>query len=579
MNRTVLLAMLFGAPAFAQTTFTVTTTADDGAGSLRQAILDANANAGADAIHFDVPGSGVRTITLGSDLPMITDLVVIDGLTQPGAHCDPWPPTLLIEVTGELDDAFEIDASGGGSTIRGLVLNGYSGSGIDVSAADIRIECNFIGTNPAGTAAQTGGVFSEGVSLYQASGIVIGGPGPGRRNLISGNGDQEITLFTSTGVVIQGNFLGTDVTGTVDLSSSGGGVEGISVSQASDIVIGGTDHDEGVCNRACNLISGHDDEAVGVSSASEVTIQGNFIGPDVTGSVILGGEEEGVSVYLASDVTIGGTEPGAGNVIAGFGTQGVVIRASDTDPALGNAVLGNAIFANGLLGIDLSPPGTADGPTPNDPGDGDEGPNRLQNFPEFASATGDGVALTVAYVVPTATANAAYPLRVEFFLADADDEEGRWFIGSDTYEAADAEQQAVAAFAPAHPVLNGDRIVATATDADGNTSEFGAAVTVVGSAVTNESGAEAPSGFALSAAYPNPFNPSTVLTLDVPEAGRVTVAVFDLLGRRVALLHDGVLAAGTHALRFDAAGLPSGVYLIRATSGETVLTRRVTVVR
>ena len=97
--------------------------------------------------------------------------------------------------------------------------------------------------------------------------------------------------------------------------------------------------------------------------------------------------------------------------------------------------------------------------------------------------------------------------------------------------------------------------------------------------VANEPGVETPSGFALSEAYPNPFNPSTVLTLAVPEAGRVTVVVYDALGRQVATLHDGPLAAGTHALRLDAAGLPSGVYTIRAMRDTAIVSQRVTLLR
>ena len=80
--------------------FTVTTTSDSGAGSLRQAILDANASAGAETICFDIPGTGPHTIQPTSALPQITDPVTIDGLTQPGAACDSWPATLQVPGTG-----------------------------------------------------------------------------------------------------------------------------------------------------------------------------------------------------------------------------------------------------------------------------------------------------------------------------------------------------------------------------------------------------------------------------------------------------------------------------------------------
>ena len=94
-----------------------------------------------------------------------------------------------------------------------------------------------------------------------------------------------------------------------------------------------------------------------------------------------------------------------------------------------------------------------------------------------------------------------------------------------------------------------------------------------------EPGAEVPAAFALSEAYPNPFNPQTAfsLSLDVPQ--RVTVEAFDVLGRRVATLHDGRLAAGTHTLRFEAGALPSGVYVVRARGEHTTASRRVTLAR
>ncbi len=72
-----------------QTDADVTTTDDSGPGSLRQAILDANANPGTDTITFNIPGAGPHTIAPLTALPEITDPVIIDGTTQPGASCDP----------------------------------------------------------------------------------------------------------------------------------------------------------------------------------------------------------------------------------------------------------------------------------------------------------------------------------------------------------------------------------------------------------------------------------------------------------------------------------------------------------
>lgn len=87
-------------------------------------------------------------------------------------------------------------------------------------------------------------------------------------------------------------------------------------------------------------------------------------------------------------------------------------------------------------------------------------------------------------------------------------------------------------------------------------------------------------GFALSAAYPNPFTTATTFTLRVATPQRVRVEAFDLLGRRVAVLHDGPVAADAPlALAFDAAGLPAGLYVYRATGETFRATRRVTLTR
>src|SRR5438270_13685508 len=81
---TLLLLFSGGAPLVLAATIPVTNTSDSGNGSLRQAILDANASAGVpDTISFQIPGAGVKTIALASALPAITDQVIIDGYTPP----------------------------------------------------------------------------------------------------------------------------------------------------------------------------------------------------------------------------------------------------------------------------------------------------------------------------------------------------------------------------------------------------------------------------------------------------------------------------------------------------------------
>ncbi len=88
-----------------------------------------------------------------------------------------------------------------------------------------------------------------------------------------------------------------------------------------------------------------------------------------------------------------------------------------------------------------------------------------------------------------------------------------------------------------------------------------------------------PDEFGLGNAYPNPFNPTTTLNLALPMAGQVKVAVFNTLGRQVAILNNGVLDAGNHTLSFDGSHLASGVYFIQATAGAETAIQKVTLMK
>ena len=92
--------------------------------------------------------------------------------------------------------------------------------------------------------------------------------------------------------------------------------------------------------------------------------------------------------------------------------------------------------------------------------------------------------------------------------------------------------------------------------------------------------AEVPDAYRITSAYPNPFNPQTQFTLTVTEEQHVRVEVYNLLGRRVKVLHDGRLAAEqTHTFTFEASNIPSGIYLIRVTGEQFSATQRVTLLK
>jgi hypothetical protein len=97
--------------------------------------------------------------------------------------------------------------------------------------------------------------------------------------------------------------------------------------------------------------------------------------------------------------------------------------------------------------------------------------------------------------------------------------------------------------------------------------------------VANEDSPDLPADYVLEPNWPNPFNPSTTIAYRLPSAGRVRLEVFDLLGRRVATLVDGVMPAGRHETRFDATGLASGLYLYALDAGPERISRPMLLVK
>ena len=350
----------------AGSTFVVSNLNDSGPGSLRQAILDANAKTGLDNINFNITGTGPHTIQPTSALPSITDPVIIDGTTQPGFSSKP-----IVELDGSNTGTGSIglEITGGNSTVRGLVINRFNGSS-QSSAIELNgsggnvIEGNYIGTDVTGTTALTNAKLISvsypgfGIVIYSSSGNTIGGTAPGSGNLISGN-QRGIVIegASATGNLVQGNYIGTDVTGTVALGNGWWqdyygtvmyfGSYGVFV-HASNNTIGGTSAG------ARNIISGNK-TGIGIY-ASDNIVQGNYIGTDKTGTAALGNSVNGISIksYGQSLVgnIIGGTTADARNIISGNGQEpglddyeaaAVYISISGGLNASGTIVQGNYI--------------------------------------------------------------------------------------------------------------------------------------------------------------------------------------------------------------------------------------------
>lgn len=301
-------------------------------------------------------------------------------------------------------------ASGAGNVISG----NRNGVFVDGGATGNQVQGNFIGTNAAGTSALGNDI--DGVYL-EAPANTVGGTTSGARNVISGNNTFGIEIYgsTATGNNVQGNYIGTDKNGTADL---GNRFEGVIIGDSSNNTIGGT------TSAHRNVISGNGGAGVDIygSTSTGNAVQGNYIGTKSDGTSALGNDFVGVWIELgASNNTIGGTASGAGNVIAFNANDGVFVEAGT-----GNAIDPNSIFSNGGLGIDLG----TNGVTANDTGDGDTGPNNLQNYPVLTSATTSGGNTTIAGTL-NSTANTSFLL--EFFsiaVCDGTNGEGQTYLGS-----------------------------------------------------------------------------------------------------------------------------------------------------
>jgi hypothetical protein len=463
---TAALMFLLAAALARGNTYTVTNTNDSGAGSLRKAIDDANANPGADTIAFNIPGAGVHTITPLTDLPQITDSVTIDGYTQPGSSVNTDPiatnAVLLIELDGSTqpfsDRGLWIADTAGGTTIRGLVINRWD-IGIQLSGPGSHVTGNFIGTDPAGNPGgyNAWGIWFDGTDLA----TVIGGTAPADRNLISGNGDGIAVL--SGRLTIQGNLIGTDRTGTHPggiFSHTGTGVY-LSATTSPGSIVGGTAAGAG------NVISGN---SIGVSiyfdSVANV-VQGNRIGTNAAGTGPLG-NDIGIAV-AGSDNIIGGISAGEANVIAYSKSIGVNLTEGSF---VNNRIRGNSIHDSGQLGLDFDPPG----PDFNDPLDADEGGNRGQNFPIIQTVTIEAPQAGT-HIVGKLHSTPATTFDLDFYANAACLPFPREYLEGQTYlessqVTTDGSGNAAIDVTLAATIQPGQQISATATDPAGNTSEF-----------------------------------------------------------------------------------------------------------
>ncbi|MDO9002609.1 MAG: DUF4347 domain-containing protein, partial [Aquabacterium sp.] len=340
------------------------------------------------------------------------------------------------------------------------------------------IKGNYIGLNAAGTSTFSTTNGSYGVMVESSStNVTIGGAAAGAGNVISGFSTRGVWVTTSGTTTVQGNYIGTDATGTVDL---GNAEYGLYVDDAGTVIIGGTAAGSG------NLISGNNGGGIYVSNTGGATIQGNMVGLNAAGMAALGNTGVGIYVNTSSASTIGGNTAAARNIISGNTTYGIQVVSSPTGghvvkgnyigvgsdgtTLLGNgsagvyitgnntviggkglgdgniiagnggagiAVVGgiddlfyrNSIYSNTGLGIDLN----NDGVTYNDYNDGDGGANYQNNFPVITSVVTNGASTVISGSIDWYPQAQAQPIYIEFFSSASKDAsghgEGKTYLG------------------------------------------------------------------------------------------------------------------------------------------------------
>jgi hypothetical protein len=426
-----------------------------------------------------------------------------------------------------------------GGTVAGARNVISSNGGIGIDGGPFLVQGNYVGTDVTGThplGNLQGGILANGT---------IGGDTPEARNLVSGNRGYGIDI---TGGLVQGNYVGTDATGTGALGNAGSGV-----------VIGGSDGTTIGGPGAGNVISANGGDGIFDPARPRfpgpLLVQGNRIGTDVTGTQPLGNGGDGVHITGRSG-TIGGAAEGAGNTIAFNGNDGVLVDAST-----GNTIQQNSIFSNANLGIELI-----------------NGGNRDQPSPVLTSATSDGSSTTVRGTLTIGAPDSTFTVEL-FANTECNPSgygEGERFLGPAAVTT-DAAGNATFAITLAAAVAPGQFLTATDTDPEGDTSAFSQCVTVRSSVLPGQTEDAAfwhsGSGQALLRQFdggPSATALANWLAASFPNLYGASAGADDLSGQsnaQVAAFFQGLFAEGHENLAVQVLATALNVYAMTASLG------------
>lgn len=475
------------------------------------------------------------------------------------------PGTSDTSCTGHCNLVSGNGTPGGYDTVQGIAVEGGLGT--------VGIWKNYVGTNKSGTAAVGNYIGISGfLSGSHNIGDVVneGGTDYSYGNLVSGNRQGGIGVNTGTSpttiiVQIRGNLVGTDVTGITAIPNNSDlnpFTAGVSLFSNSVAILGGSNP------LARNVISGNNGTGLVFGSAVLTTASvNNYIGVNKNGDP-LGNTLDGVRLNGTFDYL--GDNNGVGNIIANNGRNGILATGPTTR---GNRFKYNSIYNNGALGIDLSAAAgfNPDGVTENDCGDLDTGANTLQNYPILTTPVfnGDGT-VTVGGAFGSV---ASKTFTLDFYSnssADPSDYgEGQTHIGSKSVTT-DADGKTAFSFTSPLQVAPGLKITATASDIDGNTSEFScyAGRCSISGGLSEQESAMKMAGGGCSLGYvvnintdqedPNPADGICDVNLNTPEPD---------CSLRAAIQTTNAIA-GTDFIFFDIPG--AGVHMINANFLPTI---------
>ncbi len=359
--------------------------------------------------------------------------------------------------TDAIANAHGVELISTAASITDNVISGNFQDGIRITAGGgSAVAGNIIGLDASGTLVV--GNLQSGITTTGSANNILGGSFFDERNIIAGNGDYGIAITgtSSTGNIISGNFIGTDITGTLDRGNALGGV---SVSGGVNSLRIGSNLDDNDDLSEGNLISGNNGDAIAILNSSNVTIGSNTIGAGLYGLGSIPNLGDGISLENLTNATIGGLAASQHNTIVNNTGRGILVSGTNA----GVNLRGNEIYNNALLGIDFG----TDGVTLNDAGDVDG----VQNYPVLDAA----LAGAQTQITGTLTSQASATIQLDFYASLSPDPlvygEGQRYIGSAsvTTDAIGAVAFDITIF---EPTFAGEYISATATNAANNASEF-----------------------------------------------------------------------------------------------------------